>query len=173
MIIVIATTLVVFLSWNLYKFFFIGAVTSNDIDDFISGRFLDFPGGDMIDDLIPLYEELHEAIFFGYLDGRRTSIFTRSRFISFALRVQYSEDEFRERKRQAGETRPYNWHTESIDGYRFIEEGSFQHVAYGVLFNERESTITYMVVIGDDGDRITDGGSIFGLFSWNRPPGIW
>jgi len=153
--------------WGMYKTFYMSGITSRDLDDYISGRYLSFPGGEEIRGCIPAYKELdgYESLRFTYADGRGKSNFFRTFYVSFTLRVQYSEEEYLERKREAGVTD--TWLGGSSEYYRFVEKGSLNHVLYGVECNDTYHYIEYVALCGSNGDAIQEG-YLFLLLPWNR-----
>ena len=160
---------ILFFLWGMYKTHYMSGVSSRDVEDYISGRYLSFPGGEEIRGCIPAYEELddYESLRFGYFDGRRKNNFFRTFYISFGLYVEYSEEEYLEKKRQAGVTNNYNDYTGTTQGYKFVEEGSLNHVVYGALYRDGYNTIEYVAICGDDGDAIKEGWLFAAIYQWN------
>jgi hypothetical protein len=149
-------------------------VESVDVEDYVSGRYLSFPGGNEIDGCIPTYEELgnYKSIYFGYFDGRKKTNFFHKFFVSFGVRVYYSDEEYAEKKGQADALRSYNDDTWVTEGYKFIGEGNLNHVLYGALYNDRLHRIEYIAICGDDGDLLKEGWLFSGIIQWNNPPGF-
>jgi len=169
---------ILFCMWGMYKAFYMSGVESHDIEDYVSGRYLRFPGGNDIDGCIPTLEELgdYESLSFGYFDGRRKSFLSRKYHISFGLRVEYNEEEYLKRKRQSGlRTNNYDDETGAIEGYKFVETDSLTHVLYGALYNDRLNTIKYVAICVDNGSAMVDNGDIkikgelWFLLTWNDP----
>jgi len=161
---------VLFFAWGMYKTFYMSGVESHDVEDYILGRYLSFPGGKEVRGCIPAYEELgeYESIYFGYFDGRKKTNPFHTYYISFGVRAKYSEDEYLERKRKAGVTNSYDDYGGSTQRYKFIEEGSLNHVVYGAEFNDRLNMIEYVAICGDNGEAIQEG-LLFILLPWNSP----
>ena len=160
---------VLFFAWGMYKTHIMRGVSSYDVDDYISGRYLSFPGGEEIRGCMPAYEELdaHESLSFGYFDGRRKSNYFRTFYVSFGLLVEYSEEVYLEKKRQTGITNNYNDYTGTTQGYKFVEESNLSHVIYGTLYNDYRHTIEYVAICGDDGDAIKEGWLFAWIYQWN------
>jgi len=169
--IIIISIPILFFAWGMYKTFYMSGVSSHDVEDYTSGSYLSFPGGEEIRGCIPTYEELdgYESLRFGYSDGRRKNNFFRTFYVSFGLLVEYSEEEYLKKKEQAGVTNNYNDYTGTTQGYKFVEEGSLNHVVYGALYNDHHNTIEYVAICGNDGDAIKEGWLFAWIYQWNNP----
>jgi hypothetical protein len=170
MIISSISILVVFFAQGMYKTFVMSGIESNNIEDYISGKYLTFLGGKEITNYIPMYEEIgdYESLYFGYFDGHRKNNFFHNYYVSFGLRVQYTTDEYLKKKEKAGVLNKYDDYSGTTEGYKFVEDGDLNHIVYGVRYNDNSNTIEYLAVCGDDGNTIK-AGSLWGLLAWNNP----
>lgn len=150
--VIILSIPILFLACGLYKTWYMSGITSTDVEDYISGRYLSFAGGREIEGCIPAYEKLdgYKSLDFGYFDGRRKNNFFRTYYISFGLRVWYNEEEYLRRKAEAGVTNNHTDYSGITSGYKYVEEGRLNHVVYGAEYNDGYNTVEYVAICGDD-----------------------
>lgn len=164
--------LALFIAWGIYKTCFMSGVNSRDVEDYISGRYMSFAGGQEIRGCIPAYDELddYESLSFAYFDGRRKSNLFHKYYTLFALCVHYSEEEYLVKKAQTDIT--HHWPGGSSAKYKFVAGSSLSHVIYGVQCIDDSNTIEYVAICGDNRDTINvdavnEGWFFSELYQWN------
>ena len=152
-VIIILSTPVLIFSWGMYKTFIMRGIEVNCIEVYISGEFLNLPGGDMLDGAIPTYEELGDyvAIAFYYVDLRRKSGFFREFYIGFGLDVRYCDEVFPEIMEELGITDEFEF-VGRRDGFTGIKRGERENVAFWVGYRGGINVIRYVAVVGEDID---------------------
>ena len=176
-IIIILSTPVLLFLWGMYKNFIMRGIEVNCIDVYISGEFLNLPGGDMLDGAIPTYEELGDyvAIAFYHTDFRRKSFHLfgfHQFFIGFGLDVRYCDEVFPVIKEQLGVTDEFEvvgWR----GGFAEIKRGERENVAFWVGYRGGINVIRYVAVVGEGIDsgwiRLNDPTPPFDRL----PPHLW